>query len=420
MAEFFLSKTFKDHQDRLYPATGLYFYKPKNNNEPRRFERYVIDANGKPRIHVRNGSSELTSVRVRQSAATEPASLFNTWLNLSGDVQKGYLCCVPHEDTAQPTGLSGAVDDLGQDRYALSDSMQLRVLHNALSYRLQEGYDQVRNAIENPNFQKPLIDNAAAFWEAISAVGHNLVVRFCRGDFQDPAWVYHLIRTLSEGFIEGHSRYFAELQQSSPSPIGLNVASGGFDTASVDHWMSVLQHTQDNFTIRRGFRLPENLSEEEEAALMSMVNALTDVVGIPVQGSVLRIMILSFFIDLLTPGRPPSQSIFGKTPGIPEPAEFAFWHLHYPHWGVDLLNALKRYGPGPKLDVGGNQNDWDRILRTIMRNYPQANATVGDQVAGELINSQISEFVVRILLRTNMDFLVRAIIGDVRSKAMGL
>jgi hypothetical protein len=389
MTVFYLSTQFQ------IPASGLYHY--TRTNIPGQYQERRIRCNGQPNqnplgIVIAHAPQSFPRQRPWHPHAYIDSS---DWLEITaGPPAAAYLAFQPVADQRPLQIWQNALqpDPQNANNLALPTNARMR-LPFVSACRRREGYQQV---LQNAAQGGTLRHNAELFWQAgadvclglVEHLDHSLGATASPGDayrglakFNNPDWVFQLNRVLSEGFIEGHAQFGLTTSR--------NYRVGPNSTAS---WGSVLTRAENDVTIAN----INQLSQDEQQAMNLLADAVIERY-FQSFSFVTRDMVLGWILRSVTPGTEPTQ-------------EFAFWHLHYPHWHKDLVFALRLYGPR------SNDEDWDTFAQIIMRNYPLEGTGLSwsDLLMGlafelaEVLNLTIPDWIT---------FIVEAVLRNVQQKS---
>ncbi len=399
MTTFYLSNQYD------VPATGLYHYTATQT--PGEYEERRIRCNGQPGQPLHHG--QLVSAYNPQSPPSHRDwhlyAYIDTsdWLEISPGPPATYLAFHRVAKGQPQRKWQNALHVNNNNTHQLALPPNTRwILPSVSGCRRQQGYEQVINKAAQGGASPALSDNAGLFWQAGKDVCGGIIdhLRYSLGSspsssnaysslssFNQPDWVLQLNRVLSEGFIEGHAQPPFILTYSSTYQVGPNSAAS---------WNTVLTRAEQDFTLADFLQLSPG---EQHAmniladAIIKRFNLSNIISGAP---DAQRQTVLRWILDYFTPGSTHAQ-------------EFAFWHLHYPHWYIDLGYALQLYGAKP------NNQDWDTLAQIIMMNYPL-------QGTGLSVNDWLLGVVLRlggIMGMTFPDwitFMVEAVLRDVRQQ----
>jgi hypothetical protein len=417
---FYLGKQPRQSANQPYPATGLYYYKKTGPNS---FEQHLIGPKGEIKPHP---SAPGKSVNVQPIDSPDPIragakldKVLSAWFFAPMDNgQEGYLALLPVQDNSRIIRYPEGLETQGQN-YFLSNNVQ-RLLRWVLRFLLDQGYDRMYQALSLDEPVWLLI--GAPFWEAIHRVGNELYRRFSEERFDDKFLIFHLIRTLSEGFIEGHAHHFTALglapALASKLVISANYETdpGGGASSSTAAWAKVLKTLSDDKVPKLSdiTSSPSFLDDDERQAFTIMATVLAE--RLPLADSLNesdRLDLLGIFINLLTPGRATDASI---SLSEPDPAEMAFWYLHFPHWYRDMVYALRNFDKTPSANqLNSYEEDWGRIRSAILSSFPKKHVSIFDQIVGNLMRSLANMPGFAALL--DQDFLIEGILNNARKLA---
>ncbi len=400
MTSFYLS--FKP--DMPIPASGLYHYTDAGDGN---YEERVISCNGQAcddplqTVHVHAPESPPELLQWDEFLYIRPTD----WLRVPSGPPAIYLALRPVAKGQPQFQWEGALQpDPGGDPSRLSLPQNVRIhLHIISDDRRDEGYKKALDAAQQGNVTGGLADNAELFWQALTDVCEDLTQHLQRSlgstlsasgydpgsldRFSNPDWVFQLCRSLSEGFIEGHAQ----------APFAITT-SGGHQVApgSADSWVKVLGRAKQGETLDNN-----TLDGDEQQAMTMLADAVIEQFKLRnIMPKIDQVTVLGWILGCLTPGTTPSQ-------------EFAFWHLHFPHWHKDLVQALRMYG------VRRDDKDWDTLTQIIMGNYPTQGT--GLSVSDWLIGLTLKEAeTVGIILPDWITFMIEAVWNDVQDKASAM